>query len=72
MTTGKDGILDNIQPYAMGTAAEFQKASGLAPPLNVRKFVNKSAFDKISERLLPHADDLDCLQELVTSLGDKT
>ena len=72
LTSGKENTLDNIQPQTLGTAAEFQKALGLAPPLDVIKFVNKYAFEKISESLLQHADDLDYLQELVTSLGEKT
>lgn len=72
LNTGKTNILDNIQPHTVGTAAEFQKALGLASPLSVIKFVNKPAFEKILEGLLQHADDLDYVQELVTSLGKKT
>ena len=49
LTSGNDKILNNIEPHTVDTAAQFQKALGLAPPLDVIKFVNKSAFEKISE-----------------------
>ena len=72
LTLGKGNILDRIQPHTSGTAAEFKKALGQASPLDVIQFVNKPLFEKISAGLLQHADDLDYVQELVTSLGVKT
>ena len=37
LTSGKNNILGNIQPHNVGTAAEFKKALGMAPPLDVIK-----------------------------------
>ena len=72
LISGKEDILDKIQPHTVGTAAEFKKALGQAPPLEIIKFVNKPLFEKLSKGLLQHADDLDYVQDVVTSLGEKT
>ena len=72
LISGKEDILGKIGPHTVGTAAEFKKALGQAPPLEIIKFVNKPLFEKLSKGLLQHADDLDYVQDVVTSLGEKT
>ena len=44
LISGKEDILDKIGPHTVGTAAEFKKALGQAPPLEIIKFVNKPLF----------------------------
>ena len=71
MSAGKPGALADIRPDAIGTANYFAKAMCRAPILEVIGFLDKSKKEKVVESLLQHADDLDYLQQLVTSLGKR-
>ena len=51
---------------ARGTAAQFIKMLGILSPLGLFKLANKSLHDKLLERLLQNADDLDYVQEVLS------
>ena len=67
----KTGALERIRPDSVGTAAHFSKALGQASILEVINFIDKEKGDEIAETLLQHANDLDDVQELLTSLSTK-
>ena len=70
LNTGKPGTLKNlIYDTRRGTAAQFVKMLAKAPMLEVMELISKEKKEQITEKLLQHADDLDYLQNLVTSLG---
>ena len=62
-------MLKSVRPSSVGTAAHFSKALGQAPILDIIKFVDKEKGSQLTKLLLQHADDLDYLQELMSSLG---
>ena len=72
LADGKKGVLDDIRPSSVGTAAHFTKALGQAPMLEVMKFVDNQKGEQLINALLQHADDLDYLQELVSSMAKQS
>ena len=72
LADGKQGSLKRIRPDSVGTAAHFTKALAQAPIMEGIKFANKEKGEKLTKVLLQHADDLDYLQDLITSIGKKT
>ena len=73
LSQGKPGLLKDI-PYdpRRGTALQFIKLLSQAPMLEVMEVICKEKKDVISEKLLQHADDLDYLQNLISSVGRET
>ena len=71
LTTGDAQALHNIKPDDYGTAAQFTKALAKAPMLDVLRLLNKDKTLQIVEGLLQNADDLDYLQNLITSTGEQ-
>ena len=70
LNTGKSGMLKNLMyDTRRGTAAQFVKMLSQAPMLEVMELISKEKKEQVTEKLLQHADDLDYLQNLVTSLG---
>ena len=72
LSDGKPGILDDIRPSSVGTAAHFTKALGQAPMLEVMNFIDKQKGEQLVNALLQHADDLDYLQELISSVAKQS
>ena len=56
---------------ARGTAAQFIKMLAKLSPLGLFKLVNKPLHDKLLERLLQNADDLDYVQEVLSLTAEK-
>ena len=61
-----------MRPNDLGTAAQFSKALAQAPIMEGVKFASKEQEEKLTKVLLQHADDLDYLQDLISSIGKKT
>ena len=73
LSEGKPGLLkDILYDTRRGTALQFMKLLSQAPMLEVMEAICKEKKDMITEKLLQHADDLDYLQNLVSSLGRET
>ena len=71
LSSGKSGVLKEIRLDTVGTAGHFKKALQQAPLTELMEYLDKSKSGKIIESLLQHADDLDYLQGLITSVGNK-
>ena len=71
-TEGMHGILRHIRSSSVGTAAHFKKALGQAPMLEAMNFIGDKKGEQIAQALLQHADDLDYLQELTSSVAKKS
>ena len=71
LTEGDRKILSNIKPNAYGTAAQFMKAIGKAPPLQILEVTNQQRYKKVLEGMRQHEDDLDYLQTLITSANSE-
>ena len=70
LNAGKSGMLKEVMyDTRRGTAAQFVKFLSQAPMLEVMELISKEKKEQVTEKLLQHADDLDYLQTLVTSLG---
>ena len=70
LNSGSSEILENIMyDTRRGTATQFIKLLAQAPMLEVMELISKEKKEKITEKLLQHADDLDYLQNLVTAIG---
>ena len=72
LTSGKQGVMERIRPDDVGTAAQFSKALAQAPIMEGVKFASKEQEEKLTKVLLQHADDLDYLQDLISSIGKRT
>ena len=62
ITEGDKKILADINPTSYRTAAQFLKALGKAPLLQILEITNQKRYKEILERVLQHDDDLDYLQ----------
>ena len=67
MTKGDRTILENMRPSSYGTAAQFMKALGKAPLLQILELVDKARMKEVFDSLQQHTDDLDYLQSLITA-----
>ena len=72
LTTGKKGAIEDVNPHAVGTAAHFAKALSRAPITEIVTFLDEAKGKQLQDSLLQHADDLDYLQQLATSLGNQS
>ena len=73
LSQGTPGLLKEIlYDPRRGTALQFIKLLSQAPMLEVMEVICKEKKDVISEKLLQHADDLDYLQNLISSIGRET
>ena len=69
LTSGDEDVIANIRRDDYGTAGQFAKALARAPVVEVLKFLAKDKASEIVGGLLQNADDLDYLQNLITSIG---
>ena len=69
MLEGDRTILQGIRLNTQGTAAQFLKALGKAPPIDVLRLCNKTTGNFIGESLLQQADDLDFIQNVLSATG---
>ena len=71
ITEGDRKILSDIKPATYGTAAQFLKALGKAPLLQILEITNQQRYKEVWESMLQHEDDLDYLQTLITSANNE-
>lgn len=69
MTRGDTSILNTLKLGTRGTTAQFLKALGKAPLMDIIRLLDASKADYISSSFLRQAEDLDFVQEVLTATG---
>ena len=71
LSTGEKGSLEAVTGETRGSANHFCEKLAKASPLEILDFVKAPNRVRLTEALLRHADDLDYLQTLISSLGNR-
>ena len=72
LCSGEGDALKQVPLKERGLTEECRKVLAAAAPLEVLKAIKSPQVDRLIERVLRHADDLDFLQTLITSLGNRS
>ena len=71
LTAGENEILQGVPRKTRGTLGHLREALSRASPLAILKETKKAEADILIQELLRHADDLDYLQVLISSLAKR-
>ena len=72
LCSGEGDALQEVPVKQSGLTEECRKVLAAAAPLDILKAIKWPQVDRLIERVLRHADDLDFLQTLITSLGNRS
>ena len=72
LCSGEGDALKQVPLKERGLTEECRKVLAAAAPLEILKAIKSPQVDRLIERVLRHADDLDFLQTLITSLGNRS
>ena len=72
MITGNLDILKTLRLSSHSTLGQLFSQLASAPPLSILALCNKEAADSIMRNMLQHSQDLDYVQDVLTTVGSHT